>query len=533
MKSNYKHIGFCLLLPLILLFSAPEIVFAQFFVNNGAKVIISNGSDLTLNSELINLSNGQFLNSGNITILDNWYNNGVSGNILTDTAGFVIFDGQTEQIIGGTNSTLFNKLKIQNDVLLTNGISISNKLIFSSGLLSLDTNNLFLEQGAVISGSSESGYVNAGNSGRLFMEVDTANVEFPIGTQTSFTPIILKNSGLSDYFGVRVFNDVLDEGLSGTTVSEIDHCVNNTWDITEQIPGGSNLTVTTYWNENNEGINFDRVHSGIGHFHLGSWNPQTEVAAEGNNPYFISRSGITELSAFAVGDTSSPMAIKLRLHLNITAFLEGAFNGSDMDTTLSEAGVIPLQQPFNTPPWNYQGTEYVDSVPNGVVDWVLTELRDASSPSSATSATTIAQKAAFLLNDGSIVDLDGSSFLTFDNSFSDSLFVVIRHRNHLGIMSASALVLSDGVYSYNFTTSNSQAFGTDGQKQLATNRWGMYGGNCNGNDTINSSDIQIWSQKAGKRGYFNADFNLNTQVNNPDKNDISVENMGKVSKVPQ
>jgi hypothetical protein len=42
------------------------------------------------------------------------------------------------------------------------------------------------------------------------------------------------------------------------------------------------------------------------------------------------------------------------------------------------------------------------------VDWVLVEFRDATTTASATA--TIARQAAFLLSDGSITAMDGSSF---------------------------------------------------------------------------------------------------------------------------
>jgi hypothetical protein len=508
-------------------------LFAKYFVNNGGKITIIDNSVLTLKADFVNLSNGQISNSGNIYALNNWINNGLSGDYMSGDDGSVTFNGETTQDIGGANTTKFNKLFIQNDITLSNNIYIANELGFSTGLVELDTNNLVLESGAVISGASETGYVIAGNSGKLFMEVGNTDTEFPVGTNLSYTPLIINNSGDLDFFGVNVFNDVLENGTTGNTIPEADHCVNNTWNITEEIPGGSGLTLTARWNESLEGVNFNRNHCGIGHYTAGNWHPQTETAASGSDPYSVSRSGITELSAFAVGDTASPMSVTLRLHIDLTALLEGPFNGTDMNTGLNSAGLIPLNQPYNTSPWNYPGTESVAAIPNaGVVDWVLIELRDAPDSASATSAATVARKAAFILNDGSIVDTDGFSNLQFDISITQKLFAVVWHRNHLGIMSANNLIESDGVYSYNFSTGDNTVYGSDGQKQIAAGKWGMYGGNGDGNDTVNSSDYNIWSQKAGYEGYRKADFNLNGQVNNPDKDDIWIENAGAISKVP-
>jgi hypothetical protein len=132
--------------------------------------------------------------------------------------------------------------------------------------------------------------------------------------------------------------------------------------------------------------------------------------------------------------------------LEIKLFLEGAFTGTEMETYLNP--VLPLNQPFNVAPWNYTGTETVPSIPGAdIVDWILVELRDAPDAISATPLTTIGSQAAFINNLGEIVDLDGINTLRFGNTVNDNLFVVIRHRNHLSVMSANALTNLSGTYS--------------------------------------------------------------------------------------
>ena len=53
------------------------------------------------------------------------------------------------------------------------------------------------------------------------------------------------------------------------------------------------------------------------------------------------------------------------------------------------------------------------SIPANMVDWILVDLRDATSAENAGSATRIARKAGIMLTDGSIVGTDGSSPLFF------------------------------------------------------------------------------------------------------------------------
>ena len=159
-----------------------------------------------------------------------------------------------------------------------------------------------------------------------------------------------------------------------------------------------------------------------------------------------------------------PEIILLDIRLDIKALLEGPFNGTSMNTDLNNQNQIPFSQPYSTTPWNYAGTESVPSIPNtNIVDWVLIELRDASDAASATPATVIERQAAFLLNNGEVVGLDGNTgaLQCTSTTITNNLFVVVYHRNHLAIMSANPLTKAGEVYSYDFTIADSQAFGNN------------------------------------------------------------------------
>jgi hypothetical protein len=230
-----------------------------------------------------------------------------------------------------------------------------------------------------------------------------------------------------------------------------------------------------------------------------------------------------------------PISISITgLNLNLLVYLEGPFSGTQMTTQLNTSAVIPFAQPYNIAPWNYSGTENVTTIPNSnVVDWVLVELRDATNAASATSSTRIARQAAFLLKNGTVVGLDGISNLQFNNSVSQQLFVVIWHRNHLGVLSANALSETAGVYNYDFSTAMTQVYnGSAGYKLVGSGIYGMAGGDNDADGDVDLIDIASWKTDAGKAGYKSTDFDLNTQVSNSDKNDVWVENGTKTSQVP-
>jgi hypothetical protein len=146
----------------------------------------------------------------------------------------------------------------------------------------------------------------------------------------------------------------------------------------------------------------------------------------------------------------------------------------------------------------------------------------------------IAREAGFILSNGSIVDRDGINPIQIDFEIHDNLYVVIWHRNHCGVMSATPLAEVNDVYSYDFTTSSGQAFGLDAQKELAPNVWGMIAADGNTDGMIDDLDLEnIWVLQAGEAGYKIGDYNLDTQVDNKDKDDAWIPNVGQGSIIPQ
>lgn len=223
-----------------------------------------------------------------------------------------------------------------------------------------------------------------------------------------------------------------------------------------------------------------------------------------------------------------------RINLSSKVFLEGPFFNTGMTQDLSAK--LPLSQPFDNVASSvsyYEGNEAVTEIPSlEIVDWILVELRDTNTAASATSETIIAKQAAFLLNDGSIVGLDGNSNLRFNNSFKHNLFVVLYSRNHLAIISASPLTEVDGIYSYDFTIGAGQAFDS-GQKEIGLDVWGMFTGDIFPDGIINNEDKILWEEEAGQSGYLQSDLNMDGNSDNVDKVDFWLPNLGMESQVPK
>jgi len=222
--------------------------------------------------------------------------------------------------------------------------------------------------------------------------------------------------------------------------------------------------------------------------------------------------------------------------VDIKIMLEGPYGAGQMNSYLNTFNFIPLSQPFTMAPYLYYGTESVTSIPNtNVVDWVLVEFRETSgSASAAVSATMIEREAAFVLKNGNIVGLDGTTPIELNTPTTQNVFLVVWHRNHLGVMSAVPLTLSGGNYSYDFTAASSAAHGAqNAQKDLGGNVWGMIAGDGDSNGQVSTTDkVEVWGVMAGQSGYKKGDYDMNGTVDNADKIEKWIPNSGRSCQVP-
>jgi hypothetical protein len=227
--------------------------------------------------------------------------------------------------------------------------------------------------------------------------------------------------------------------------------------------------------------------------------------------------------------------------MGLKAFLQGPYDilSDIMDVDLNNSDLIPLQQPYGSDPsakYYYTGAENVPAIPNeDVVDWAIVQIRDASNPTAATSATIKETKAVFLLKDGSLVGLDGVSPIAFTSIVDNDIYVVIFHRNHLGIMNSGGIPRTGTeAYTYDFSTSDGQVYGGgSGYKLLEDGVWGMVAADGNGNGIVeNTDETAVWKVSLGQSGYDNGDFDLNGVVQNTDETNYWKPNLNSGGQVP-
>ena len=186
--------------------------------------------------------------------------------------------------------------------------------------------------------------------------------------------------------------------------------------------------------------------------------------------------------------------------LQVRVLLQGALFGTTgglMRDDLRTGGYLPLLEPYaalNTALGNNRykavnsGGETTSTgvlaanagTSNAIVDWVFVELRDKTAPTQV-----VRTFSGLVQRDGDVVvAADGTSALTFKSTFGSSYFVSVKHRNHLGTMTAAAIAMKTAGTLVDFTTMDSTLLwnrptvGTDNYDGLEQNKTILPGKNA-------------------------------------------------------
>jgi|GEM_PF-122446 len=263
-----------------------------------------------------------------------------------------------------------------------------------------------------------------------------------------------------------------------------------------------------------------------------------------NNPNYSIRTANTGLWEAATGYNNLQSMVTVNNssdNVLLYAWLEGAlFNSNNqynslMRADLYDAGLLPGQtpiggfptppgQPYSVAPWNYNGTEgdnWTDADYQNVVaitgqkpvDWILVSFRTAPGKS-----TEVAKTAALLLEDGAVFFPNPPSLNT-----QSAVHVLLEHRSHIAVLSASAVSPVSGVLSVDFRTENGYLNGGFSQKEITAGRWVMYGGDGDqATDSpgyeVTAKDRILWSQNNGLFSLYDpSDFTMDKDISGFDR----------------
>jgi uncharacterized delta-60 repeat protein len=221
------------------------------------------------------------------------------------------------------------------------------------------------------------------------------------------------------------------------------------------------------------------------------------------------------------GDGTAEVRLMPRL------LLGGAYDADtqQMRDALREQGLLPTEEPYTALGYAHSGGgggEQLDagvlgtSGADAVVDWVLVELRSVDTPTEV-----LASRSALLQRDGDVVDMDGLSPVLFARD-AGTYHVALRHRNHLAVMSATALLLGPHAVELDLRQASTFTYGSEARAICGAWRclWPgdvtddgavKYAGAGNDRDAILSA-IGGTIPTATTTGYLPADVNLDGVV---------------------
>jgi subtilisin-like proprotein convertase family protein len=243
-----------------------------------------------------------------------------------------------------------------------------------------------------------------------------------------------------------------------------------------------------------------------------------------------------------------PTLAPTTIQVSPKVMLEGPYNTGTglMSDALRSSSLLPNTQPYTALGYTFTGSPgaggtvassvFTVTGSNAIVDWVIVELRSASVPS-----TIIASCAALVQSDGDVVALDGISPVTI-TAPPNSYYVAVRHRNHLGCMSATAAALTNVPVTINFSAPATATYGTDAQTTVGTvkalrtgdvsfNRTLSYTGAGNDRDPIL---VRVGSTTPNNtvNGYYIEDTNMNGIVSytgGANDRDVILVNVGSTT----
>lgn len=503
-------------------FSFTNLANAQ-IVNNGGTIAVQNGALIKTLGDFKNY-NGTIINDGKIEVQGNFINTGTYYSTLNDDSLLMTGIGLDTLNSGGItiNYLTINKTTSSDGIRLGSSMVVNKKLDFTSGIFSTDP----ILNPTFILTSPTSAVYNFGASTEIIGSVKRTG--WANGTANVFNQsnmLVTTNGGTAP----TDFTVTMLPQTGGGNPSQNEREVTRSYNFAQTAGTGFTANIrypylTSELNTNTEAnlVPWKLVSS--------EWNGLTTGATRDLVAHFVNYSGIPAADITQEWKLADP-----RYTFNVTAYLGGAWINSTglMRATLSSSSAFPLTQPYNVAPFNYTGTETVATVPPNVVDWILLEFRKPFTGSAvdAVQSSKAGSKACFLLSNGNIVDLDGSTISNFDISKQGAGFVVVRHRNHLAIMSNSLPSNTIGTFTNNFSSLGNVYTKSSPLSPPATTLfptlpgsglYGMWSGDVNKDNSVTTADltpinIAISGPASGNTNVYNPrDLNLDFNITSAD-----------------
>lgn len=197
--------------------------------------------------------------------------------------------------------------------------------------------------------------------------------------------------------------------------------------------------------------------------------------------YRISAANNSGISSYSTIDSVKTLSVDIHLYLSV--FLEGLYTGNNSMTA----------SPFSA-----------DGVsPTNIADTIIVELHEDVSPYNTIYSAT------------GLLETNGFADVVFSGTGANNnyYYIVVTHRNSIATWSANPIMMSNAGVSYDFTSSQSQSFGSN-TKDDGNGLFLLFGGDINHDGSIDFNDypdLDIASSN-GELGYLPADLNGDASV---------------------
>ncbi len=238
--------------------------------NDNLVLTATSGLTMTISGDFLNQNNGSIDNAGTITVSGDWTNN-AANNVFSTNSGSVHLIGTSAQTIGGTNSTSFYDLTLNNSAssstkyTLGANLTVKNALTLTAGNLNLATYTMTIGTSASSPGSLAvtAGSFYGGALKRWFGTSTIANGGsqglFPMGTSVDNRYFFISAPAVGPTTGGTISVSHTDSAgntaVSFTDINvTIDRVCNPYWTVTT----GNGLADGTY-NLRAEGTNIPGI----------------------------------------------------------------------------------------------------------------------------------------------------------------------------------------------------------------------------------------------------------------------------------
>ena len=436
---------------------------------------------------------GTFTGDGPITISTN-------GEILPFEFGSLTFQndlriengGKFTALLGGTELDDYSRINVTGTVTLDNAelsssFNILNSLVGPGFELVIIDNDGVDPIVGTFNGYPEGAMLVASVGGTI----KTGTLSYSLGTGNDF------GWKYDDVVPTAVCQDItLNVGLGGITVTgdQLDGGATDNTEITEiLIDGEASLSFTS-----------------------------ADIGDHDVTITFADTNGNTS-ECMATITLVSEITISPKVYLQGAALNPDAGGTNWMRDNLREADLLSTTSPYADGLTAVTSSIFDISGSDAIVDWVWVELRDKND-----NTIVIDEQSALLQRDGDVVSVDGLSSLSF-NQPSDYYYLVVSHRNHIGIITSNTVSLSSSTTVLDLTSDETLIDGgTNAVVLLSNGFYGLFAGDYDGNGQVQNTDLTAVRPLIGQpTGYEDADFDMNGQVQNTDINNLLNPNIGK------